>query len=67
MLSKIMYHSTYAVVNSLNLSRPSSGSREDARVNLQQVKAFVTPGFEDKTECITIYILGSNFIHIETS
>ena len=27
---------------------------------------FVTPGFKDKTECITIYMTGSSFIHIET-
>ena len=27
----------------------------------------VTPGFKDKTECITICMPGSSFIHIETS
>ena len=26
----------------------------------------VTPSFKDKTECITICMPGSNFIHIET-
>ena len=29
--------------------------------------AGVTPGFKDKTECITICMPGSSFIHIETS
>ena len=27
----------------------------------------VTPGFKNKTECITICMPGSSFIHIETS
>ena len=26
----------------------------------------VTSGFKDKTECITIYMTGSSFIHTET-
>jgi len=29
--------------------------------------AVVTPGFKNKTECISICMPGSSFIHIETS
>ena len=31
------------------------------------IKVAVTPGFKDKTECITICMPGSSFIYIETS